>query len=302
MSIAEGNIFCLTISRKSAIIRPLFCKEAIHTEKQLICAAIHDMSGFGRCSLAVIIPIISAMGIQCVPVPTAVLSTHTGGFGDFVFRDMTDYIELCCEHYKALGIQPDAIYSGFLASEEQVGRCLDFFSAFPGAKRIVDPVMGDDGVRYQTYTPELVERMKELIIGANVITPNFTEAAMLLDEVYPDKISEATARGWLERLCKSAGSAVITGAVLDTGEHANLCLDGKTGEYTCICWEPLPASYPGTGDIFASVMTGRLLLGDPLASAVRCATAFARRAVEVTIGNGQPSRNGVEFERILGEL
>lgn len=292
----------MTIRCKRDIINLFFCKEAIHTEKQLICAAIHDMSGFGRCSLAVIMPIISAMGIQCVPVPTAVLSTHTGGFGDFVFRDMTDYIEPCCEHYKALGVGFDAIYSGFLASEEQVDHCLSFFSAFPGARRIVDPVMGDDGVRYKTYTPELVERMKELTVGADVITPNFTEAAMLLDEPYPEKISGTDARKWLERLCGTAKSAVITGAVLDTGEHANICLDGTGGEYNCVCWEPLPASYPGTGDIFASVMTGRLLRGDTLADAVKSATFFARRAVEVTIGNGQPPRNGVEFERILGEL
>ncbi len=260
------------------------------------------MSGFGRCSLAVIIPIISAMGVQCVPVPTAVLSTHTGGFTDFVFRDMTDFIEPCCEHYRKLGTEFDAIYSGFLASEEQVDHCLGFFSAFPHAKRIVDPVMGDEGVRYRTYTPELVERMKELTVGADVITPNFTEAAMLLDERYPESISEVSARGWLERLCKSAKSAVITGAVLDTGEHANLCLDGRSGKYDCVCWEPLPASYPGTGDIFASVMTGRLLRGDTLSDAVKRATAFARRTVEVTLGNGQPPRNGVEFERVLCDL
>ena len=260
------------------------------------------MSGFGRCSLAVIIPIISAMGIQCVAVPTAVLSTHTGGFNEFVFRDMTDFIEPCTEHYKKLGVQFDAIYSGFRASEEQVDHCLDFFAAFPGAKRIVDPVMGDDGQRYKTYTPALVERMKELIVGAGVITPNFTEAAMLLDEPYPDRLTESTARGWLERLCGSAQSAVITGAVLDNGQRANLCLDGTTGEYTRILWEPLPASYPGTGDVFASVMTGRLLLGDTLSDAVKAATAFSRHAVEITIGNGQPARNGVEFERILNEL
>lgn len=260
------------------------------------------MSGFGRCSLAVIIPIISAMGIQCVPVPTAVLSTHTGGFDDFVFRDMTDFVAPCREHYKKLGVDFDAIYSGFLASEEQVGQCLDFFAAFPRAKRIVDPVMGDDGERYKTYTPALVERMKELIVGADVITPNFTESAMLLDEPYRDSLTETEARSRLERLCKSAKSAVITGAVLDTGEHANLCLDGASGEYTRVCWEPLPASYPGTGDVFASVLTGRLLRGDRLADAVRTATVFARHAVEVTIGNGQPERNGVEFERILSEL
>lgn len=287
---------------ESAIIFTLSCKEAIVTDKQLICAAIHDMSGFGRCSLAVIIPIISAMGIQCVPVPTAVLSTHTGGFTDFVFRDMTDYIEPCRKHYSSLGVRFDAIYSGFLASEEQVDRCLDFFAAFPSAKRIVDPVMGEDGERYQTYTPELVRRMKELVRGADVITPNITEAAMLLDEEYPERMSEKSARQWLERLCRDAGAAVITGAVLDTGEHANLCLDTRSGEYRCIRWEPFPVSYPGTGDVFASVMTGRLLLGDSVADAAEAATSFARRAVGVTMGNGQPERCGVEFERVLGEL
>ncbi|MCR4781007.1 MAG: pyridoxamine kinase [Ruminiclostridium sp.] len=260
------------------------------------------MSGFGRCSLAVIIPVISAMGIQCVPVPTAVLSTHTGGFDDFVFRDMTGFMEPCMEHYKKLGVEFDAIYSGFLASEEQVGHCLDFFSAFPRAKRIVDPVMGEDGERYRTYTPELVERMKELIAGAEVITPNITEAAMLLDEKYPERLSETEARRWLERLCASASAAVITGVVLDTGEHANLSLDGRSGDYTRVCWEPFPASYPGTGDIFASVMTGRLMLGDTLSDAVKAATRFSHRAVGVTVGSGRPERNGVEFERILGDL
>ena len=260
------------------------------------------MSGFGRCSLSVIIPIISAMGIQCVPVPTAILSTHTGGFDDFVFSDMTDFISPCCKHYKRLGIDFDTIYSGFLASDKQVDACLDFFGTFPRARRVVDPVMGDDGAPYQTYTPELVARMKELIRGADVITPNVTEAALLLDEPYEKVLTEKTVKIRLERLCKSARSAVITGIELDTGEHTNICLDGVTGEYTRIDWRPLPMSYPGTGDIFASVMTGRLILGDPLYAAVRTATDFSRKAVKVTDGNGQPVRNGVEFERILGEL
>ncbi len=260
------------------------------------------MSGFGRCSLAVIIPIISAMGIQCVPVPTAVLSTHTGGFTDFVFRDMTDFIDPCREHYHKLGVAFNAIYSGFLACEAQVESCLDFFRAFPDAKRIVDPVMGDDGERYQTYTPELVEQMKELVKCADIITPNLTEASMLLGEGFPDKLPEKTARSWLERLCKLSKSAVITGILLDTGEHANLCLDGTTGEYTRISWEPLPASYPGTGDVFASVMTGKLIFGASLPDAVKAATDFSHRAVEITMHNDQPNRNGVEFERILSDL
>lgn len=257
------------------------------------------MSGFGRCSLAVITPIISAMGIQCVPVPTAILSTHTGGFDNFVFRDMTDFITPCRRHYEQLGIAFDTIYSGFLASEEQVDACLGFFDAFPHAKRVVDPVMGEDGERYQTYTQGLVERMQELVRAADVITPNTTEAAMLLNEPYTRILSEKEARSRLERLCKMTKAAVITGIELDTGEHANMCLDGQSGEFTRVDWDPLPVSYPGTGDIFASVMTGRLILGDALPAAVRAATEFSRKCVEVTINNGQPVRNGVEFERLL---
>lgn len=292
----------MTIIIKRDIISVLYPKGETLLNRQPICAAIHDMSGFGRCSLAVIIPVISAMGIQCVPVPTAVLSTHTGGFTDFVFRDMTGFIDPCREHYKKLGITFDAIYSGFLASEAQVDSCLKFFEAFPGAVRIVDPVMGEDGVRYQTYTPELVTRMKELVRRADVITPNLTEASMLLDEEYPETLSEKTARGWLERLCKMAGSAVITGVPLDNGEHANVCLDGKTGEYTRISWVPLPASYPGTGDIFASVLTGKIIAHASLSESAEAATDFSHHAVEVTMDNGQPTRNGVEFERILSDL
>lgn len=242
------------------------------------------------------------MGIQCVPVPTAVLSTHTGGFNDFVFRDMTDFITPCRKHYQKLGIAFDTIYSGFLASEEQVDACLGFFEAFPQAKRVVDPVMGEDGERYQTYTQGLVDRMKELVHAADVITPNMTEAAMLLNEPYTRILSEKQAKTRLERLCKMTKAAVITGIELDTGEHSNMCLDGETGEFTRADWEPLPVSYPGTGDIFASVMTGRLILGDRLPDAVRAATEFARRCVEVTMSNGQPTRNGVEFERLLGTL
>ena len=260
------------------------------------------MSGFGRCSLSVIIPVISAMGIQCVPVPTAVLSTHTGGFDDFVFRDMTDFITPCRKHYQSLGVKFDTIYSGFLASDKQVDACLEFFGAFPRARRVVDPVMGDNGSPYQTYTPALISRMKELVRGADIITPNITEAALLLDEPYEKVLSEKTVKIRLERLCKIAKSAVITGIELDTGEHANICLDGITGEYTRIDWKPVPASYPGTGDIFASVLTGRLILGDPLYVAVGMATSFVRSAVKATVNNGQPARNGVEFERVLGEL
>ncbi|MGN0656645.1 MAG: pyridoxamine kinase [Ruminiclostridium sp.] len=271
-------------------------------DKQIKIAAIHDMSGFGRCALTVVIPVISAMGMQCVPVPTAVLSTHTGGFEDFVWRDMSDYISPCCKHYKALGIEFDAIYSGFLASEGQVDSCLRFFDSFGSALRIVDPVMGDNGERYKTYTDELIARMQELVRKADIITPNLTEAAMLLGEDYPESLDEDTARRWLERLCGMSVSAVIKGIPLDNGMYANISLDGKTGEYNKLEWKKLPYFYPGTGDLFASVLTGFVLQGYSLSAAVESATKFSELAIRITAKTGNPCRDGVEFERILGLL
>jgi pyridoxine kinase len=137
-------------------------------------AAIHDMSGFGRCSLAVILPILSAMGVQVCPVPTAILSTHTGGMGEVVLRDLTEYIRPALEHYKRLELDFECVYTGFLASEAQIGLCREFMAAYPGALKVVDPVMGDHGKPYRTYTLGMQRRMHELVEAADVITPNLT--------------------------------------------------------------------------------------------------------------------------------
>jgi len=271
-------------------------------EKQKKVAAIHDISGFGRCALSVILPVISAMGIQCVAVPTAILSTHTGGFKNFVFRDTTDFLSPCCKHYKELDIDFDAIYSGFLASEFQVDCCLEFFSAFPRALKIVDPVMGDDGLAYQTYTAGLIKRTKELIQNADIITPNLTEAALLLDKPYPKALSKSEAVEWAKRLCEKAHSAVITGIRLESGEFVNVCYDAENNRSDIYEWEKIPVSYPGTGDIFASVLTGCILNGKSLSDSAVYASKFCEKAIMATVNNGQPVRNGVEFERVLGFL
>lgn len=271
-------------------------------EKQKKVAAIHDISGYGRCALSVILPVISAMGIQCVAVPTAILSTHTGGFENFVFRDMTDFLSPCCKHYEELDIGFDAIYSGFLASELQVDCCLEFFNAFPRAIKIVDPVMGDDGLAYQTYTEGLIKRTKELINNADIITPNLTEAALLLDKPYPKSLSETEAVEWTKRLCEKAHAAVITGIRLNDGKFVNVCYDGKNNRSDIYEWEKIPVSYPGTGDIFASVLTGCILNGKSLSESAVYASKFCEMAIKATINNGAPVRNGVEFERVLGFL
>ena len=265
-------------------------------------AAIHDLSGFGRCSLAVIIPVLSSMGIQCCPVPTAVLSTHTGGFEDIVIKDLTDYISPALSQYKKLGIEFDAVYSGFLASAEQIDHCLEFFSVYKDSLKIVDPVMGDHGKPYRTYTAELCKRMGELVDVADVITPNLTEAAILLGEQYPVELTTGLVKSWLARLCERVKIAVITGVPLTEGVIANVGCDRDHGGFWRVDCDYVPASYPGTGDIFASVLTGSLLLGDSLPIAMDRATAFTQIAIKNTYSYGLEPRNGVLFEPSLSRL
>ena len=270
--------------------------------KQMRVAAIHDLSGFGRCSLAVIMPVLSAMGIQCCPVPTAVLSTHTGGFEDIAIKDLTDYIAPALAQYKKLGIGFDSVYSGFLASAEQIDHCLEFFSAYKDSLKVVDPVMGDHGKPYRTYTPELCKRMGELVNVADVITPNLTEAAILLGEKYPPQLTAAEVRSWLARLCDRVKVAVITGVPLAEGVIANVGCDREKGGFWRVDCDYVPASYPGTGDIFASVLTGGLLSGDSLPIAMDRATMFTQIAIKNTYSYGLEPRNGVLFEPSLGWL
>lgn len=269
---------------------------------QLRVAAIHDLSGFGRCSLAVIMPVLSAMGIQCCPVPTAVLSTHTGGFEDIAIKDLTDYLSPALAQYKKLGIGFDSVYSGFLASAEQIDHCLEFFSAYKDSLKVVDPVMGDHGKPYRTYTPELCKRMGELVDVADVITPNLTEAAILLGEKYPLELTGGTVKSWLARLCERVRVAVITGVPLAEGVIANVGCDREQGGFWRVDCDYVPASYPGTGDIFASVLTGGLLSGDSLPIAMDRATVFTQIAIKNTYSYGLEARNGVLFEPSLSWL
>ncbi|MCL2633276.1 MAG: pyridoxamine kinase [Oscillospiraceae bacterium] len=259
-------------------------------------AAIHDLSGFGRCSLTVIIPVLSAMGVQVCPVPTAVLSTHTGGFDNMVFKDLTDFIKPCYNHYKTLGIEFDAVYSGFLASEAQIDLCLEFFGGYKNALKIVDPVMGDYGKPYKTYTGKLCERMSELVRVADVVTPNLTEAAILLGEEYTPELSCEKALEWLKRLNEFVPSVVITGVSMNN----RICNIGLVNDsYYQVDYEFIPEHYPGTGDIFASVLTGELLRGNDLSYAMKQATVFSQTAVQRTYEQGSVPRNGVMIEEVL---
>ena len=267
-------------------------------------AAIHDLSGFGRCSISVILPVLSAMGVQVCPVPTAVLSSHTGGLGDPVIRDLTDYIEPALRHYQSLGVEFEAVYTGSLGSGEQVDCCLEFFKAYPKALKIVDPVMGDNGRPYRTCTPELRRRMSELAAAADIITPNITEAAMLLEESYPAApLTRSEAKSMLLRLSHMGPKrVVITGAELAQGGLASLGYDGENGSFWYVPCEYIPVHYPGCGDIYASVLLGAELSGASLPIAMARAAAFTELCVKTTYSYGSDPRYGVMLESVLGSL
>ena len=269
-------------------------------------AAIHDMSGFGRCSLTVAIPILSAMGIQCCPLPTAFLSTHTGGFESFTFLDMTDELPKVAAHWKALGLDFQAVYSGFLGSERQITMVEDFLREFRGADTVavIDPVMGDHGEVYQTYTPAMCAGMARLAELADVITPNLTEAALLLGVPYDAlPAGEAGCREVVERLSLDGRrSVVLTGASTAPELTGAMCFDAKTGRTEAVQTRRVPQEFHGTGDVFASVLTGALVQGASLPDAVRQAVDFVRACAERTAKAGIPMREGVEFEPLLGLL
>ncbi len=276
-------------------------------------AAIHDLSCFGRCALTVIIPTLSAMGVQVVPVPTCLLSSHTGGFAysDLHFEDLSHSIEGISRHFDKLDLKFDAIYTGFLGSAGQIDSVKAFIDRFAGEGTtvLVDPVMGDDGRLYSTYTEELMQRMSELCHGAHIITPNLTEACFLTGTSYVDtkKMSREELTEYVHGLCLSlahtgADRIVITGIESTDGELCVCGIDNKSGEFFFYAFHRIDKSYPGTGDLFASVLLGGLMRGDSFETSIRFAADFTARVMEYSSHFATPEREGVALEAFIGEL
>ena len=273
-------------------------------------AAIHDLSGYGRSSLTSIIPILSSMKLQVCPVPTAVLSTHTGGFEGFSFLDLTDYMEQHIAHWKKLGLEFDCIYSGFLGSPRQIKIVADFVDFF-GHKNnltVIDPVLGDNGRLYGTMGKEMVEEMKKLIGKADIITPNFTEVTFLLDKEYKKEISEAEIKQWLIELAAMGPKIVIATSVPDEDSHSTdrktnvVAYDRENDVVWKVSCKYIPASYPGTGDAYTSVVIGSLLQGDSLPIAIERGVQFITQCILASYGFKYPNREGVLLERMLDVL
>lgn len=277
-------------------------------------AAIHDLSCFGRCALTVVSPALSAMGYQVIPVPTALLSSHTGGFdiNELYFKDLTEDMLKISDHFDTLGLKFDAIYTGFLGNEKQIDIVLDFIKRFSNEDTLVfvDPVMGDDGVLYSTYNLTLRDRMKELCSVANIITPNLTEACFLSGEEYRDTSSLNKEQAFeyanhlREKLSSLGGEKIIITGIPHTdgmfGTYGHSEDDFSEGYMYSV--KRISTSYPGTGDLFASVLLGAILAGRELTDALHFASDYICKVMEHTARFSTPVREGVDFESFLHEL
>lgn len=282
-------------------------------------AVIQDLSGLGKCSLTAAIPVISVMGVQAVPLPTAVLSNQTG-YPSYYCDDYTEHMGQIMDEWEKRGFSPDGIYTGFLADEEQADKILDFLRRFRKEKTmvLVDPVMGDNGSAYGIYTEGLREKMLQLVGNAHVITPNLTEALLLLygkegmEKRYASLL-ELDGRKRLEQIGKigeqlkkeyGLQAAVITGVESQTElcvhQMGNLVVENG---HLFWCFAPkIGGSYSGTGDLFASVLSAGLVKEMSMMSCVELAVNFLSKAIAQTVQEGTDRNDGVCFEAYLGEL
>lgn len=266
-------------------------------------AAVHDLSCFGRCSLAVILPVLSVMGVQCCPMPTAVLSSHTGGYPRIARTDLTGQLEGALAQWRGLPLTFDGVYTGYMASPEQIRLAAEIIAGLKGegGLAVVDPVLGDHGRLYSSITADMAEEMKTLCSHADVITPNLTEANLLLGRAPDAPVArpEDMAR---ELSGGGSRSVVITGVSPQPGRVGALWFDRDREETGCFTAERVDAAYPGTGDLFAAVLTGGLVRGESLSQSAARAVDFVRLCADRTLKLGLPAREGVEFEPLLGRL
>ncbi|OTA27127.1 pyridoxine kinase [Alloscardovia macacae] len=268
-------------------------------------AAVHDMCGYGKCSLTAAIPILSAAGCDVCPVPTALFSAHTL-YKTYTFHDTTDILSAYLDAWKEENVDLDAVYSGFLGSPAQVDLVQRLYSEYPHALHLVDPVMGDGGKMYPTYTQELCDATKRLAVGADILMPNLTEASILTDTAYPGQnISDSQVDSILDALLDlGAHNVVLKGIDREDGTLRNYVAteSGRSAEKIELVHEKLPYMIHGTGDTFASSLSGAVLAGKPLDEAAHIAGEFVRSAMESTRHQPHFEERGVSFELVLGEL
>lgn len=298
----------LGISKQS--VREKNLKSNHNNQKKI--AAINDLSGFGRCSMTVALPIISHMKVQCCPVITSVFSNHSG-YKEYFFDDYTDKMEDYTDCWKKIGLEFDGIYTGFLGSERQIDIVCRFIDDFATDRTtvIVDPVMGDNGKAYATYTHEMCENMKKLVCKANLVTPNITEACILTGRNYDKSaFTEETLLEMAEQIASYGPQRiVITGIPLNESYLADFIYENiseksnrQEVKFQLIKFPIVGTARCGTGDIFASILSADAVNNVDLETSVKKASGFIKKCIKRSVELGIPETDGVCFEEIIHEL
>lgn len=266
---------------------------------------IQDISCFGKCSLTVALPVISAMGIETAVIPTAVLSTHTGGFSGYTFRDLTNDIPAIASHWKSINLNFNAIYTGYLGSQQQVQIVSDFFDDFKTDNTIivVDPVMGDRGKLYAGFTPDFAVKMKKICSKADYILPNMTEVSYLLDIDYTENYTENFIMDCLRKLSELGCKVpVITGVHFDDKLQGAMAYDSENDKFYSSFRENINRPIHGTGDIFASVFTGGVVLGKTIQEVLDISVQYTVDCINATLPNIDEIWYGSSFELCIEKL
>ncbi len=274
--------------------------------KQKRVVTVQDISCLGKCSLTVALPILSAMDTEACVIPTAVLSTHTGGFSGYTFRDLTADIAPILDHWEKEGLSFDAIYTGYLGSAEQCRLMIELFDRFGTDDNLifVDPAMADNGKLYAGFPADFPQEMRKVCAKADVIDPNLTEACLMLGLDFPGRTgySEEWIRDILKKLCAmGCKKAVLTGVTFGDKQGA-MAYDSQTDTFASYYSENLPVSFHGTGDIFSSALCGALVRGQKMEQALKTAVDFTVASIRISAADPDLPRYGVRFEAALPGL
>ncbi len=275
--------------------------ETQHNHQKKI-AVINDLCGFGRCSISVSLPIISALKVQCCPLPTSIFSNHTG-FDSFYYTDFTPHMDVYMDEWSKLKLHFDGILSGFLGSPEQIGIVRRFMELFKkdGTTAVIDPVMGDYGRLYPTYSPKLAAQMHTLLPYADILTPNLTEASILADVPYNADIDEDGLYELCRKLSLTGPKKIVISGIERGGDLENFIYEESKPPIT-VREHKVGICRSGTGDVFSSILCADIVNGRELGDAVRHASGFIARALRRTVELDIPKTDGICFEELLTEI
>lgn len=273
----------------------------MHNRQKKI-AVINDFCGFGHCSLAVSIPIISALGFQCCPVPTAIFSNHTG-FESFYRADFTEHMDNYTEEWKKLSLKFNGILTGFLCSEKQIEKVIKFIKEFKTEETVtvIDPVMGDNGKLYSSFSKELSKKYHLLLPFADILTPNLTEACILAEMEYAENPTDATLKEICGKIAEKGAKKIVISGIADGEYLKNFVFEGINHVSVIKEHKSVPCR-SGTGDVFSSIIAADAVNKKPFAEAVRHASSFVAKTLLETQRENIPKTDGICFEKFLGEI